>query len=162
GFRVGGYNPQVGLPCGPLLASQGYTPSAGNPTGRPATFNSDSLWSYEIGSKNVFNEGRAQISGSAYYINWKDIQQGVVLGSCGFQFTTNLGKAVSQGVDLDASFRLGSSLTLGTAIGYNDAKFKQTVFGGPGATVSLVSDGDHIPGAPLTVTLNGQYDFRLA
>jgi outer membrane receptor protein involved in Fe transport len=161
GFRVGGYNPQVGLPCGPLLASQGYVPSAGNPTGRPATFNSDSLWSYEIGSKNVLNDGRAQISGSAYYINWKDIQQAVVLGSCGFQFTANLGKAVSQGVDLDASFRLGSSLTLGTAIGYNDAKFKETVFGGPGATVSLVSDGDHIPGAPWTVTLNGQYDFTV-
>jgi iron complex outermembrane recepter protein len=161
GFRVGGYNPQVGLPCIPLLASFGYAPSAGNPTGRPSTFDSDSLWSYEIGSKNVLNDGRAQISGSAYYIDWKNIQQGVALGSCGFAFTANLGKAVSQGVDLDASFRLGSSLTLGTAIGYNDAKFKQTVFGGPAGTVSLVRDGDHIAGSPWTVTLNGQYDFKL-
>jgi iron complex outermembrane recepter protein len=161
GFRVGGYNPQVGLPCGPLLASLGYAPSAGNLTGRPSTFESDSLWSYEVGSKNVINGGRAQISGSAYYINWKNIQQGVALSSCGFAFTANLGKAVSQGIDLDASFRVGSSVTLGTAIGYNDAKFKAAVFGGPAATVSLVSDGDRIPGAPWTVTLNGQYDFEV-
>ncbi len=110
GFRVGGYNPQVGLPCIPLLNSLGYGPLAGNATGRPSTFNSDSLWSYEVGSKNVVNGGRAQISASAYYIDWKNIQQGVTLASCGFQFTTNLGKAVSQGFDLDASFRVGDEL----------------------------------------------------
>jgi outer membrane receptor protein involved in Fe transport len=159
---VGGYNPQVGLPCNSLLASLGYTPSAGNATGRPATFDSDTLWSYEVGTKDVLNEGRAQISASAYYIDWKNIQQGVALASCGFAFTANLGKATSQGADLDASFRLSPNVTVGTAIGYNDAKFKQTVFGGPAATVPLVSDGDHIPGAPWTVTLNGQYDFNVA
>jgi outer membrane receptor protein involved in Fe transport len=162
GFRVGGYNPQVGIPCRPLIASLGYAPSPGNATGRPPTFDSDSLWSYEIGSKNVFADGRAQISGSAYYIDWQNIQQGVTLASCGFAFTANLGKAVSQGFDLEASFRLGSSVTLGTAIGYNDAEFRETVFGGPAATVSLVSDGDQIPGSPWTATLNGQYDFQVA
>jgi outer membrane receptor protein involved in Fe transport len=162
GFRVGGYNPQVGLPCRPLLDSLGFGPSAGNPTGRPGTFDSDTLWSYEVGSKNVFGGGRAQVSGSAYYIDWKDIQQGVGLASCGFAFTANLGKAVSQGFDLEASVRVASGVTVGTAIGYNDAEFKETVFGGPAATVSLVSDGDKIPGAPWTANFNGQYDFMLA
>lgn len=162
GFRVGGYNPQVGLPCIPLLASLGYAPSPGNPTGRPGTYDSDSLWSYEIGSKNVIGNGRAQLSASVYHIDWSNIQQGVGLASCGFAFTTNLGKAESQGFDLEGSLRVGSGLMLGTAIGYNKARFKETVYGGPAATVPLVSDGDAIPGAPWTVTFNGQYDFAFA
>jgi iron complex outermembrane receptor protein len=162
GFRVGGYNPQVGLPCIPLIASLGFTPSPGNLTGRPGTFDSDELWSYEVGSKNVISGGRAQISGSVYYIDWQKIQQGVALASCGFAFTANLGEAISQGFDLDASFRVAPGVTLGTAIGYNDGEYQETVFGGPAATVSLVSKGDKIAGAPWTATLNGQYDFSVA
>ncbi len=113
GFRVGGYNPQVGLPCVGLLRSLGYNASAGNPTGRPGTFDSDTLWSYEVGTKNVLANGRSQISASAYYIDWKNIQQGVGLASCGFAFTSNLGKAVSQGFDVESSFRPVPAITLG-------------------------------------------------
>jgi iron complex outermembrane receptor protein len=163
GFRVGGYNPQVGIPCTlppfNALPNLGYRPSPGNPTGRPATFDSDSLWSYEVGTKNTLGGGRGQVSASAYYIDWKDIQQGVALAGCGFAFTANLGKAVSQGFDLEASFEVTEALTLGTAIGYNDAEFKETVFGGPAAVVPAVSKGDKLPGSPWTVTASGQYDF---
>ncbi len=161
GFRVGGYNPQVGLPCTALVGSFGYSASAGNPTGRPQTFSSDSLWSYEVGSKNSFFGGRAQINGSAYYIDWKNIQQNVALASCGFAFTINAGKAISQGFDLDATFRLTDQLSVGGSAGYNDAEFQKTVFGGPTALVPLVSKGDKLPGSPWTLTLNSQYNFNL-
>jgi iron complex outermembrane receptor protein len=165
GFRVGGYNPQVGLPCtaAPFFAlpNLGYFPSPGNPTGRPATFDSDTLWSYELGTKNAFDGGRAMLNASVYYIDWKDIQQGVALAGCGFGFTTNMGRAVSQGFDLEASFRASDSLTLTTAIGYNDAEFRETVYGGPAAVIPQVSKGDKLPGSPWTVTATGQYDFSL-
>jgi iron complex outermembrane recepter protein len=165
GFRVGGYNPQVGLPCTAppffALPTLGYFPSPGNPTGRPSTFDSDSLWSYEVGSKNTLGGGRGLVSASAYYIDWENIQQGVALAGCGFGFTTNLGKAVSQGFDLEASFQITDALTFGTAIGYNDAEFKETVFGGPAAVVPQVSKGDKIPGSPWTATANGQYSFSM-
>ena len=42
GFRVGGYNPQVGTFCGPELNAIGY------PNGRPTNYKSDSVWSYEL------------------------------------------------------------------------------------------------------------------
>jgi outer membrane receptor protein involved in Fe transport len=154
GFRLGGYNPEVGGPCASELADLGYA------DGRPITFDSDSLWSYEAGSKNVIGGGRAQISGSVYYIDWKNIQSGVGM-QCGFGFTANLGSATSRGFDLEGFVRLGS-LTLGSAVGYNDAEFNKTVFNGSGAVVPVVTKGDKIVGSPWTVALNGQYDFRLA
>ncbi len=131
--------------------------------GRPSTFNSDSLWSCEVGSKNVLSGGRAQISASAYYIDWKNIQQGVALASCGFQFTTNLGKAVSQGFDLgclvprwvqpDFSARRSATTTPSSS---------RPCSVGRSGSVSLVSDGDPHSRAPWTATLNGQYDFNIA
>jgi outer membrane receptor protein involved in Fe transport len=159
GFRVGGYNPQIGLPCVPQMLTLGYTPSPGNPTGRPTTFDSDSLWSYEVGVKTAVGGGRGQVNASAYYIDWDNIQQGVGIGSCGFAFTINAGSAISQGFDLEAAFNVTDKLVLSTALGYNDAELQETVFGGPGAVVSQISEGDHLPGAPWTFTTSGQYDF---
>jgi outer membrane receptor protein involved in Fe transport len=161
GYRIGGYNPQVGTPCIPQLLSLGYSGLPGNITGRPTQFDSDTLWSYEIGSKNLLFNRRLRLATSVYLIDWDNIQQGVALTSCGFTFTINQGKAQSKGFDVEAAFSATDQLVFGVAAGYNDARFKKTVFGGPQAAVPLVSDGDHIAGAPWTVSANGQYDFDL-
>ncbi len=63
----------------------------------PTTYNSDSLWSYEVGAKNSLLDRRLQINTSAFYINWSNIQNNVYLPSCGFSFTANLGKVTSKG-----------------------------------------------------------------
>jgi len=155
GFRVGGYNPQVGTFCGPELTAIGY------PDGRPTTFKSDSVWSYELGVKSRFGRGLGNVQASVYQIDWSDIQQSVGLNSCGFQFTSNLGRARSRGFDLQLELKPVDRLTLQAEVGYVDAKFLDTVFGGPTATAPFVSRGDHVLGAPWTVSLHGQYDFDL-
>jgi len=153
GFRPGGYNPQVGSPCGPELASIGY------PGGRPELYDSDSVWSYEIGIKTRTN--RFGIQASAYQIDWKNIQQNVGINSCGFQFTDNLGDARSRGFDVQMDWKVNDALTLQAEVGYTDAKFLDTIFGGPTATVPLVSQGNNILSPPWTVSLHGQYDFAI-
>jgi len=161
GFRIGGYNPKVGLPCGPQLAGLGLF----DPTGAPAApklFNSDSVWSYEVGSKNTLFEHRLQLSSSVYYIDWKNIQQLIALNSCGFQFVTNVGAANSRGFDLQAQAQLTNDLSLGLAIGYTDAKYDQTVKAGPAATSNLVTSGDRIAGSPWNGDVSAQYNFKLA
>ncbi len=152
GFRVGGYNPQVGTFCGAELASIGY------PNGRPTNFKSDSVWSYELGVKSKFG-GLGSVQASVYQIDWKNIQQAVALNSCGFQFTNNLGKARSRGFDLQVEVRPTNRLTLQAEVGYVDAKFLDTVLGGPTATAPFVSAGDAVLGAPWTASIHGQYDF---
>jgi len=155
GFRVGGYNPQVGTFCGPELASIGY------PNGRPANFKSDSVWSYELGVKSRFGGGLGSVQASVYQIDWKDIQQPVGLNSCGFQFSSNLGQARSRGFDIQLELKPTSRLTLQAEVGYVNAKFLDTITGGPTAIVPIISKGDHVLGAPWTVSLHGQYDFDL-
>lgn len=155
GFRVGGYNPQVGTFCGAELAAIGY------PGGRPTNYKSDSVWSYELGVKSRFGGGLGSVQASAYQIDWKDIQQAVGLNSCGFQFTSNLGRARSQGFDIQFELKPSNRLTLQAEVGYVNAKFLDTVRGGPTAVAPFVSKGDHVLGAPWTVSLHGQYDFDL-
>ncbi|AUN31035.1 MULTISPECIES: TonB-dependent receptor [Niveispirillum] len=152
GFRVGGYNPQVGTQCGAELNSIGY------PNGRPTNYDSDSVWSKELGVKSRF-AGLGSIQASVYQIDWKNIQQAVGLNSCGFQFTSNLGKARSRGFDVQVEVRPVEGLSLQAEVGYTDAQFLETVRGGPTAAAPLVSSGDRVQGAPWTVSLHGQYDF---
>jgi iron complex outermembrane recepter protein len=154
GYRIGGYNPKVGLPCNGTLTGLGLSD-------RPTLFDSDSVWSYEVGAKGRAVNRRLQFSASAFYIDWKNIQQTVGLAACGFSFVANLGSAVSKGFDLQTSFNVTDNFSLSAAVGYNDAEFKETVKAGPRAALNLVSEGDKIPGAPWTATLSAQYNFQL-
>jgi outer membrane receptor protein involved in Fe transport len=154
GFRVGGYNPQVGTGCAAQLTSIGY------PEGRPETYGSDTVWSYEAGAKTRIDSGRGNLQASVYRIDWNNIQQAVGL-LCGFQFTANLGSARSEGFDVHVDFKLVPAVTIGADLGYVDARFLQTIAGGPTSSVPLVSSGDHLTTPPWTVSLHGQYDFDL-
>ncbi len=151
GFRIGGYNPRVGTPCATDPNFAGYQKDYG----------SDSVWSYEVGSKNDLLEHRLRLNVSAYYIDWKNIQQNVALASCGFAYVANLGKAESKGFDLQADLAVTHDFLLGLSAGYNDAKFTQTVQAVQGAPVNLVTDGDHIAAWPWNVAASAQYSFRV-
>jgi outer membrane receptor protein involved in Fe transport len=153
GFRTGGYNPQVGSPCGPELASIGY------PDGRPPLYNADSVWSYELGAKSRLLGGALGIQASVYQIDWNNIQQVVSLNTCGFAFTSNLGSARSRGFDVQASLRVTDHLNLSAEIGYTNPKFRKTIYGGPTAAFPFVSAGDEIANPPWTVSLHGEYSL---
>jgi outer membrane receptor protein involved in Fe transport len=152
GFRIGGYNPRVGTPCNGQLASLGLTAA-------PSLYDSDTVWAYELGSKNALLDGRVRLSSSVFYIDWQDIQQSVVLNSCGFLFVTNLGSATSKGADVQADVQLLDNLLLNVSVGYTDAQYDETVQGGPSAATNLVTKGDHIVGSPWTGAVAAQYTF---
>jgi iron complex outermembrane recepter protein len=158
GDRVGGVNapfPLTGA-CLSLLNQIGLN-------GIPALFQGDSLWSYEIGSKNRLFEGHLVLQASAFHIEWSNVQQSVSLppNLCPETFTSNLGKATSNGADLQATALIGTALELGLAVGYTDAKDSQTL--GPGA-IEYVTSGQQINpyATPWTVVPSVQYSFMLA
>lgn len=157
GYRVGGA--QVAVPaaaCGPDLETMGVGTL-------PRTYNSDSLWSYEIGAKNKFAADRVQVSSSVFYVNWSNIQQLVPLPTCGYTFVTNTGKAASMGFDTQLRAKVTDSLVTELSVAYTNAELKKTVMLGtaPGAA-SLVSDGDKLDGfTPWSVVFAGEYHYRL-
>jgi iron complex outermembrane receptor protein len=157
GYRVGGFNtPGIGTDplCGPSVAALGL-----KPTGLPSNYNSDSLWSYEVGTKQTLLDGHLQIDSSAFYIVWSQVQQAVFLSSCGLEFTANSGAAVSKGFDFDMHYRVARGLLLGIQGGYTDAYYTKTVQAGSIDVVngSVVTAGDKLAPVPWTVALSAEY-----
>jgi outer membrane receptor protein involved in Fe transport len=178
GYRSGGVNEGVGTLCNANLQALGLPPGPGGIYQVPTAYNSDSLWSYEIGAKNSFLDHRLQVNSSLYIINWKNIQQNVYLPVCGEEFTANLGAVRSQGGDVEVTFKPVQSLTLGLTASYTDAKFTGASCAGVlrfngaacagvvgGQQVSFaptVSAGDQLPISPWSVMLSGEYVTPLA
>lgn len=167
GFRPGGgNNPLPQAACASDFAAFGIDKS-------PDSYRSDSVNSYEIGSKNNFNN-RLRIATSLYYIKWNNIQQTVVPPVCQISFITNLGKATAKGADIQAELAVTDSLTAELTAGYTDARFSQdSKFATPAdlppdqAPAPIVRSGDAVvgesgqPGAPFTLSIGAQYKFDL-
>lgn len=155
GDRIGGVNaPFAALGnCASALAALGLN-------GAPATYDADSLWSYELGSKGRLLGGRVRVEASAFHIDWSNVQQAVFLPACSEQFIANLGKARSNGFDLQASANVTSGLELGISIGYTVAKNASTIVSG---AQQFVTSGDQLNpyAAPWIIVPSVQYAFTL-
>ncbi|MEP6545889.1 MAG: TonB-dependent receptor, partial [Gammaproteobacteria bacterium] len=173
GYRVGGVNVGVGTICNGDLASIGVPLGADGNRHVPGQYQSDTLWSYEIGGKNSFLDHRLQIDSSLFVINWKNIQQNVYLPSCGEQFVANLGQVQSRGGDIDVQYRPIEPLTFGVTIAYTDARFTKSSCAGvlqysgtrcvdpsSGSDFApIVSDGNRLLGAPWSFVGSAEYVF---
>ena len=148
GFRLGGANRAIPLSlCGDELSS------VYNINASPGTFESDSLWSYEIGNKSRFFDNRLSLNASFFYVKWKDIQQDIQL-ACTFDFEGNFGKATSKGIELEARARVTQDLTMSLFGGTTRATFD-----GPVASLN-VSSGDQLQGVPKwNGAISGDYRF---
>ncbi|MCW2395772.1 MULTISPECIES: TonB-dependent receptor [unclassified Sphingobium] len=162
GFRPGGVSAAVPPVCNGDLRRLGYVDGSGNPTQRP-TYGSDSVWSYEAGFKSRLLGNRLTLDGSAYRIDWTNIQTFVILPECGYDLTDNTGNARSEGFDLAFDLRVARGLNLGGAIGYNSSKFTKSGLVRADGVASFPK-GSNVPGAPSpwTVNLSAQYDHDLA
>ena len=138
GYRVGGGNPTYATNPVCQIDLQGAD--------APTVYRSDTVWSYEAGTKNRLANGRADVSASVFRINWSDIQSLIYMPTCGNIYSDNLGKAVSQGADLELHAQLVRGLTLSVSAGYTDAHYVETTirtFGtGP---VTLAQSGQNLP-----------------
>jgi outer membrane receptor protein involved in Fe transport len=162
GFRAGGINPlpAVGI-CGQALAVYGLTP-----TDLPQTYDSDSVWSYELGAKGRFLSNRLQVNGSVYRIDWQNPQVTLSPGfNCGLVSTYNAKSARSQGFELESQALLFPGFTANLAMGYNDSKYTATtigVVGKTGTNLVVAVDGQKQPLAPYTISLGGRYEHEVA
>jgi outer membrane receptor protein involved in Fe transport len=129
----------------------------------PGSYQSDSLWSYEIGAKDRLLGGRLQLDTSAFHTDWSNIQQQIFFPACGFGYTANTGKAKVNGFDIGLQAVPIDPLTLGLSLAYTDAYFTKTVSIN-GALVTRSGDVIGNPPnvtSPWNVTTSARYEFGL-
>ncbi|MEP6885136.1 MAG: TonB-dependent receptor [Gammaproteobacteria bacterium] len=146
GFRPGGINTTLPDNC---FNGTGVSPQAA-----AAPFSSDSLWQYEIGTKDSLLDRRMTVSAAIYYIKWKNIQQFIYL-ACGLGIDYNTGEVTGKGGDIEIQWRALDALTLGITASYTDASFDDNVV--LGSSDRVVTAGDHLQASPWNLDLNGEY-----
>ncbi|MDB5704086.1 MAG: TonB-dependent receptor [Sphingomonas bacterium] len=158
GYRNGGVNTITTTSAPACVAFQ----QANNLVVKP-TYQPDSLWSYEVGAKSSFLNGRIRANASAYHIDWSNIQTSAQLGPCSFAAIFNLGSAKVNGFDLAVRGQLSEQANLGISLGYTNGKYNQSSSG-------VVTRGDQIGGPgfagnpatpPWVVAVDGQYDVPI-
>jgi len=156
GNRIGGGNPPFFRLPGCLAALE----AAGLPE-NPGAYQSDYVWNYEVGSKNRLFNDRVHIEASGFFMDWKALQQMVYVPACSISFTANVGKATSDGFDLQITAQATNNLKLSLSIGYDNARIAETT-GVPGGLV-FVNKGDQIDPtqSPWIVASAIEYDFKV-
>lgn len=119
GFKAGGFDAK-----GALVKNYLFLP--------------ETVWSYEIGSKNTLAGGRAELNIAAFYMDYSDLQTTSFDGQAGFN-VGNAAQATMKGVEIESRWRATDGLTLFGALGYLDAKFDEYTGASCNAWYSLIT-----------------------
>jgi outer membrane receptor protein involved in Fe transport len=149
---------QAKLSATPTQAGTTYTSLANFPNvnaqGVPQ-FNSDSVWDYEIGTKNEFWHQRALFNITAYFERWMDPQ--VSTNIAGFGFTVNGGNANIYGLETEFRADLGDGFDFATDWGYTHSAFLSN------SAIDGIPKGYAVPDTPkFTGSASLNYRHELA
>ncbi len=139
-----------------ITRSEGYRPGGANRTSQlGATYDADFLTSTEFGFKSISMDGRLRLNGAMYQMDWDDIQLGWFDSSISLLgLVDNIGKANSNGFEIDAKYILSDTVTVAVGYANNEAVLKEDyVLRG----VVEAKDGQDLPFTPDTkynVTVN--------
>lgn len=136
GFRSGGFN----------LTSAGGGVIAIDPSYDP-----DSIWTYELGTKHQLFDNRLILDASVYRSEWSGVQSLSFAPGSTIAIITNSGHVSGWGVDLSAIARPVAALTLTGTIGWNNLEFDR-------ATLDKQA-GDPVDGA-VRQSWSASIDYR--
>ncbi len=145
GFKGGGFDPRGSGTVAPDLNGNGVNGAGGDYDDiyNFLSFDPESVDTYEIGWKAALFDRRVTFALDAFYSDYKDVQ---IPGSIGYDtngdgvndtfvgVTSNAGKATIKGVEFEGNAvlaedfaGLGSSINLGTTVGYIDAHYDRYI-----------------------------------
>ncbi|HNP35220.1 MAG TPA: TonB-dependent receptor [Woeseiaceae bacterium] len=153
GFRTGGSTGALPPTCEAQLIELGL------PVGVPIPFESDDLWTYEIGTKGSWKGNRLSTRAAVFYTDWNNIQQVTNIGGqCGgYNVTVNSGAAEIRGGEVEINYLPNDQLELVAGLGYTDSEVTD-VGSSPTAVV-----GQELSGVPTwTGSLSGEFTWPTA
>ncbi len=143
GFRLGGLNDPLLIPlCNPEDAI-----SFGGSEFK--TWNDETAWNYELGAKTTFMGGRGSIHASAFYVDVKDLQVVVTVGSCSSRIIVSVPKARSVGGELEFTLAPNEHFDFSVSGSYSDSTVRST-FPGTESQIQFtgIREGNRLPSVP--------------
>lgn len=104
GFKAGGFN--LSAPSG------GFK------------FDSETNWTYELGTKSSFFDGRLSVRAALFYIDWDDMQLSLFDPQAG-GYIDNVGKSTSKGLELELGVELTEGFDVFGSLGLVDTEFDE-------------------------------------
>jgi iron complex outermembrane recepter protein len=159
GFRLG--RPQATLPASTCDRNgDGLVDGTNSTIESTGILKSDTVDNYEIGAKFTFDRGFTLHAG-VFRMEWTDIPVRVsappVPTSCGRTYSANAGKAVSEGIDLQAYLQLTRKFRVDVGASYTDARLTEDV------PALGARKGNQLAGSSkANANLGIQYDFTVA
>lgn len=118
---------------------------------------SDKLTNYEIGIKSTLLGGKLIANIAAFYIDWNNIQVQANRVSDSVQFATNIGGAVSKGIEFELIARPAEGLRLSASGAYIDAKIDTLT--PEEAAISGAVDGVRLAAPKFSGSTSATYSF---
>lgn len=150
-----GFRPPV------VNARAGLAPPAAQPNDIviPDGASSDKLTNYEIGLKGSFFDNRFTANLAAFYIDWNNIQVQANRVSDAIQFATNIGGAVSKGIEFELVARPVDGLRLAASGAYIDARIDD--LSPVEAAISGAEDGIRLATPEFQGSATATYSFAV-
>lgn len=94
------------------------------------SYDAETLWSYEIGTKAALLDGRLYLDAAVYSLRYDDRQSGAAqpLGPAFVNITTNGGEASGEGLEFALTSQLGAGFTLAATVAWNGVEYDNTTF----------------------------------
>lgn len=125
----------------------------------PAGAGSDDLTNYEVGLKALWLDGKVTTNLAAYYIDWQNIQVQANRQSDSVQFSTNVGRAASQGLEAEITLTPVRGLTFGLNAAFNEAEVKELT--AQEAVISGAVKGSSLASPSVQGSFFGTYNYKL-
>ena len=144
GFRLGGINDPLNLP---LCTPEDLVTFSGRDS-----WENETAWNYEIGSKSTILDGRGSLYISAFYVDIRDLQTTITAGSCSSRVIFNVPKARSAGFEVELAATPNENFDFAISASYNDSQLRSTLTStgadGSLSVVSGIEDGNRLPTVP--------------
>lgn len=156
GFRLG--RPQPPIPAAACdLDGNGLVDGTNYPIAATGHLDSDSVNSYELGTKLALVDRKVTIEAAVFRMDWSDLPVAVVGAQCAYGFSSNAGEARSRGVEFQVHAQVTDALRASIGGSWVDAKLTQD------ASPQGLSKDQPLPGAPKeSLNVGVEYVFSVA
>ena len=140
--------------------SKGFKSCGWNAFDNSPSFEPETLWSYEVGSKSELADGLVRFNTSAFYYDYKNLQ--VSAFRDGLTITTNAAEATVWGLEAEVNMRASEQLSINGSAAYLDATYDEFVSTFGNATGVDLS-GNRLNNAPkVSLNVNATYEVPLS